>query len=104
MFSSLFSVTDDDEDNKRQHQNFQIVQEPKKVFSNLDVKANQKEIPRQDDENEDSEDPNSIDLPEPHRRADNNPLILSVEKASNDDIYFIGMNIINLLFIIMIIE
>ena len=45
----------------------------------------QKQIPR-----EDKVDVDVFDLPEPHRRADNNPLVLSVEKADDDDIYFIG--------------
>lgn len=49
------------------------------------MKMKQKEVPREDKDYEDI-----INLPEPHRRADNNPLVLSVEKAENDEIYFIG--------------
>ena len=81
----LFSVDENiDVDNKEEHQNAQIEQESKKVLPAFEEKMKQKEI------SQEYGDYDFNDLPEPHRRTDNNPLVLTVEKGANDDIYFIG--------------
>ncbi|XP_033223752.1 uncharacterized protein LOC117177268 isoform X2 [Belonocnema kinseyi] len=79
--------TEDDDDNKKKYPSIQqFVEEPKKVLSTLDMKMKQNEISQEDKNYEEI-----INLPEPHRRADNNPLVLSVGRAENDDIYFIAV-------------